>query len=104
MLFIRAMLIALLMPSPVAWAEAPTVAVDVGHGLKDGGSISARGRSEFAFNQVLAVRLAEALQGHGLGVRAVNFAGDIGRLAERPQQAVGSDFFIASQHDSDRAA
>ncbi|WP_265945473.1 N-acetylmuramoyl-L-alanine amidase family protein [Dechloromonas sp. A34] len=83
-----------------ACAGAPTVAVDVGHGLKDGGASSARGRSEFAFNQALAVRLAEALQGRGLGVRAVNFAGAISSLAERPQQAAGSDFFISIHHDS----
>ena len=32
----------------------------------------------------------------GLGVREVNFAGDIGSLAARPVQAIGSDFFMLS--------
>lgn len=100
MLFIRAMLLALLLPTATAWAETPTVAVDVGHGLKDGGASSARGRSEFAFNQTLAGKLRETLLQRGFGVRPVNFAGDIGSLAERPQQAAGSDFFIAIHHDS----
>lgn len=101
MALIRIVALAAFLASSATCAGAPTVAVDVGHGLQDGGgAISARGRSEFAFNQALAVRLAEALQGHGLGVRAVNFSGDIASLAERPQQAAGSDFFISIHHDS----
>jgi len=83
-----------------AWAAPSTVAVDVGHGLKDSGAVSARGQSEFAFNQRLAVVLAQVLRERGLGVREVNFAGDIGSLAERPRQASGSDFFISIHHDS----
>jgi len=100
MVLMRTMVLAAFLASSAACIGAPTVAVDVGHGLKDGGASSARGRPEFAFNQALAVRLAGALQGHGLGVRAVNFAGDIASLAERPQQAAGSDFFISIHHDS----
>ena len=81
-------------------SAAPLVAVDVGHGIKDGGAISARGRPEFEFNRQLAGVLETALIEHGLAVREINFAGDIGSLAERPQQAIGSDFFIALHHDS----
>lgn len=79
---------------------APRVAVDVGHTLAEPGAWSARGRSEFAFNRELAGRLAEALAAQGLAVKQVNFAGDIGSLAERPAQAAGSDFFISVHHDS----
>lgn len=84
---------------PAAFAAA-TVAVDVGHGLADGGATSARGRPEFAFNRELAGRLAAALAVRGLAVREVNFAGDIGSLAARPKAGAGSDFFISIHHDS----
>lgn len=100
MLFLRLLVFVFYLPIAPAWAQAPTVAVDVGHGLTDSGAVSARGRSEFAFNRVLAAKLAEALRAHGLGVRPVNFAGDIGSLAERPLQAAGSQFFISIHHDS----
>lgn len=81
-------------------ALAPLVAVDVGHGLKDSGASSARGRSEFEFNREFAEVLAASLREHALEVREVNFAGDIMSLAERPRRAAGSDFFIAIHHDS----
>ncbi|MFZ2267686.1 MAG: N-acetylmuramoyl-L-alanine amidase [Azonexus sp.] len=78
----------------------PLVAVDVGHGLKDTGALSARGRPEFEFNGMLARALASALQQRALAVREINFAGDIGSLTARPAQARGSDFFISIHHDS----
>jgi N-acetylmuramoyl-L-alanine amidase len=83
-----------------AVAQSPLVAVDVGHNLAESGAISARGRSEFAFNLDLAIVLAERLRAAGLGVREINFAGDIERLSTRPAQAVGSDFFLSIHHDS----
>lgn len=100
MTFPRVLFFALFYLSTAAWPAPPLVAVDVGHGLKDGGALSARGRTEFEFNRLLAGVLANALGERGLEVREINFAGDIGSLAERPQQAVGSDFFIALHHDS----
>jgi len=96
----RLLLFALFYLSTAAFAAPPLVAIDVGHGLKDSGAISARGRSEFEFNRVFAGVLAGALRKRDLGVREINFAGDMGSLAERPAQAVGSDFFIAIHHDS----
>lgn len=81
-----------------AWAQR--VAVDVGHGLKDGGATSARGRTEFEFNRDFAHVLAEALRERRLSVSEINFSGDIGALAERPKRAAGSDFFISVHHDS----
>ncbi|HEX6734124.1 MAG TPA: N-acetylmuramoyl-L-alanine amidase [Azonexus sp.] len=83
-----------------ASAATPQVAVDVGHGLVDGGAVSARGRTEFAFNREFAGVLEQALEQRQLAVRRINFAGDIGSLAERPQQAAGSDFFLSVHHDS----
>lgn len=93
-------LLPVLLASLSAAIAAPIVAVDVGHGLKDRGAISARGRSEFEFNRVLAGVLADVLREKHLAVREINFAGDIGSLVERPKQAAGSDFFIAIHHDS----
>lgn len=94
------LLFALAAASTAALAVSPLVAVDVGHGLRDGGAVSARGRPEFEFNRVFAGVLAGELLGRGLAVRPVNFTGDIGALAERPIQAQGSDFFISIHHDS----
>jgi N-acetylmuramoyl-L-alanine amidase len=83
-----------------AFGAPPLVAVDVGHGGKDTGAISARGRTEFEFNRDFAGRLATTLRERELGVLEVNFDGKIGSLAARPAAAVGSDFFIAIHHDS----
>lgn len=100
MAFLRILIFALFSASTAAIAAPPLIAVDVGHGGADGGATSARGRPEFAFNREFAGVLAQVLRDRGLGVREVNFAGDIGSLAERPEQAAGSDFFIAIHHDS----
>ena len=83
-----------------AIAASPLVAIDVGHGGIDGGATSARGRSEFAFNREFALVLAGVLRARGQSVREVNFSGNIGSLAARPEQAAGSDFFISIHHDS----
>lgn len=86
--------------STVVIAAVPLVAVDVGHGLKDGGAISARGRAEFEFNRDFAGVLAEALNQHVITVLPVNFDGQIASLAARPAAASGSDFFVSIHHDS----
>lgn len=98
--FLRPTIFALLLWSTAALAAPALVAVDVGHGIKDSGALSARGRPEFDFNQVFAGVLAEALRSRQLNVSEINFAGDIGSLAARPAQARGSDFFISIHHDS----
>lgn len=79
---------------------APLVAVDVGHGGKDGGATSARGRPEFEFNRDFALVLAHRLESGEIDVRRVNFDGNIGSLVARPQAASGADFFISIHHDS----
>ena len=86
--------------STAGFGAPPLVAVDVSHGLVESGAVSARGRSEYDFNRVLAGQLAEQLRQRELGVREVNFAGDIRALTERPARARGSDFFISIHHDS----
>lgn len=99
--FISSSLLApLALVTGLAFAASPEVAVDVGHGLADGGARSARGRPEFEFNRQLAGDLADALRQRELAVREVNFDGMIGSLAERPRQAVGSTFFVSIHHDS----
>ena len=81
-------------------AEPTSVALDVGHGLLNVGAISARGFTEFDYNRNLAGQVSAALKNHHLKVREINFDGKITRLAERPAQAVGHDFFISLHHDS----
>ncbi len=76
------------------------VAVDVGHTLAASGAVSARGRSEFLFNQVLSAKIAHALAERGLGVRPINTDGRIDSLHARPQAAAGSTFFLSIHHDS----
>ncbi len=83
--------------STLAQAE---IAIDVGHGVDDGGAVSARGRDEFLFNQELAALLAEQVRHLGHIVRPINFSGTQSTLQERPLLAVGSDFFISIHHDS----
>lgn len=86
--------------STAAITAPALVAIDVGHGGIDGGATSARGRPEYAFNREFAGVLAGVLRERGQDVREVNFAGNIGSLVARPQQAAGSDFFISIHHDS----
>jgi N-acetylmuramoyl-L-alanine amidase len=81
-------------------AGAAEVALDVGHGLKDGGAISARGRAEFEFNRDFAQVLQQALERRALKVRPVNYDGQIVALTDRPAAAAGADFFLSLHHDS----
>lgn len=76
------------------------VAIDVGHGVTDSGAMSARGRSEFAFNHELAQVLAKTLRENEFSVQEVNFDGMIRSLSERPLRAMGSNLFISIHHDS----
>ena len=98
--FLRLLIFACFWVSTATGAAPPRVAVDVGHTLAEPGATSARGRSEFAFNRDFAGLLAAALRAERVSVQEVNFAGTAGSLAERPEQARGSDFFISVHHDS----
>ena len=81
-------------------ARATEVAVDVGHTLVSPGATSAHGIVEFEFNRVLADAVGLALAERALSVRPINFDGRIASLDARPQEAVGSDFFLSIHHDS----
>lgn len=89
-----------LLACSAATVMAAEVALDVGHGLKDGGAISARGRAEFEFNRDFARVLQQALEQRALKVRPVNYDGQIVALADRPAAAAGADFFLSLHHDS----
>lgn len=86
--------------STAAFAVSPSVAVDVGHSLSDTGAVSARGRSEFAFNLELAQLLVRVMRENELNAMEVNFDGAINKLSERPLRAKGSQFFLSIHHDS----
>lgn len=97
---IPALVFAAILPLIALAGASPRVAVDVGHTLVEPGAVSARGRSEFAFNLDLAALLAPALRARGVVVQEINFSGTIASLAARPEAARGSDFFISVHHDS----
>lgn len=100
MAYMIAVIIALFGGLTAVFAQEAEMAIDVGHGLRDGGAFSARGRAEFEFNRDLAGILAGYMQARGVAVRRINFDGEITQLAERPRQAAGSRFFLSIHHDS----
>ncbi|MDX5363769.1 MAG: N-acetylmuramoyl-L-alanine amidase [Pseudazoarcus pumilus] len=96
--------LALICASATAATATPLVAVDVGHTLQAPGAISARGRSELAFNHDLARKVVDAL--HALDVRTVlvNADGRIESLQARPASVPQADFFLSIHHDSTNAS
>lgn len=83
-------------------AEAPLIAVDVGHSTARPGAVSARGRPEFAFNRDLAMAVDQALQDRGFRTRMIGVEGDVNDLSARTAAAAdaGADFFLSIHHDS----
>ena len=79
------------------------VAIDIGHTKNQGGAISARGVSEYVFNERLSRELFNSLQAaHQFRSLLINpGGGDIG-LVKRSQVANqrNADLFIAIHHDS----
>lgn len=76
------------------------IAVDVGHHWRAPGAISARGRSELSFNQILADQLVLALEAHGMRVQLINRDGEMESLPARPRSAPDADLFVSIHHDS----
>lgn len=78
------------------------IAVDVGHSLLDSGAISARGRTEFAFNLDLARQFPQALGAQDLLFVGINLAGEVPALADRSRQAgeAGAALLLSIHHDS----
>lgn len=96
--------LALLCAAAGGVSAAPLVAVDIGHTVEAPGAISARGRSELAFNRDLALKVVDAL--HALDVRTVlvNADGRIESLQARPAGVPQADFFLSIHHDSTNAS
>lgn len=76
------------------------VALDVGHNLDQPGATSARGRTEFEFNRVMALELARSLRVLGVEARLINADGSIRSLTARARAARGAQLLVAIHHDS----
>ena len=76
------------------------IVLDVGHTLSAPGAISARGATEFTFNQRLAAVIERRLAAHGY--RNILRMITAGGLLERTQRAnsFGADLFLSVHHDS----
>ncbi|WP_027184680.1 N-acetylmuramoyl-L-alanine amidase family protein [Desulfovibrio inopinatus] len=75
----------------------------VGHSNRRGGAQSARGRSEFLFNQKLAAALADGLRQAGFSKTVlVNFEGNVDSLEAkvRAAKAAQADIVLSIHHDS----
>lgn len=81
-------------------SQYPSVAIDVGHTKGHPGAMSARGTSEFVFNQAFAQQLRDAFGARGQRVRMINEHGGLKNLRERSQYADGAAFLISVHHDS----
>ncbi len=81
-------------------AHAASIAVDVGHYLKNPGAISARGVPEFEYNLRLAREISESLRRAGHSVILIGEDGLSDDLAKRAPRASGMDLFISIHHDS----
>lgn len=101
---VRAAVLAGLVALDAAAAPAsegsPLVAVDIGHTLAKPGAISARGATEFSFNQRLALKIQAALERASLQTMLVNPDGLMEVLTDRTQKAAGAGLFLSVHHDS----
>jgi len=94
------------MPNSEAKSKSTCLAIDIGHSIKDVGSVSARGVGEFEFNFILAKEIATHLKQSGFNcINIINedgsMAGDEG-LRERTEFANSQkfDLFLSIHHDS----
>ncbi len=81
-------------------ACAASIAVDVGHYLKNPGVISARGVPEFEYNLRLAREISDSLRRAGHRTILIGDDGMAGDLGKRAPRASGMDLFISIHHDS----
>jgi N-acetylmuramoyl-L-alanine amidase len=81
-------------------AFAASVAVDIGHYLKEPGVISARGIPEFEYNLRLAREMSESLRRAGHKTLLIGDDGLAESLGSRAPRAAGMDLFISVHHDS----
>lgn len=78
------------------------VALDVGHTLSQPGATSATGVTEFAYNQRLALSVADTLRRGGIATVLIGGDGGPMPLLTRPRlaQAAGASLFLSLHHDS----
>lgn len=81
-------------------ALAASIAIDVGHYLKNPGAISARGVPEFEYNLQLAREIEVALKQAGHKTLLIGDDGLSDDLSKRAPRASGMDLFISIHHDS----
>jgi N-acetylmuramoyl-L-alanine amidase len=81
-------------------AFAASIAIDVGHYFEKPGVISARGITEFEYNQRLSRELAAALRKAGHRTLLIGDDGLADNLGRRSPRAAGMDLFISIHHDS----
>ncbi|MGH7909227.1 MAG: N-acetylmuramoyl-L-alanine amidase, partial [Thermodesulfobacteriota bacterium] len=81
-------------------AFAASIAVDVGHYLKELGVISARGVIEFDYNLRLALEISDSLRRAGHGTLLIGDDGMAEELGKRAPRAAGMDLFVSIHHDS----
>jgi len=82
---------------------AASIAVDVGHYLKQPGATSARGVPEFEYNLQLAREIDARLRQAGHKTLLIGDDGLSEDLAKRAPRAAGMDLFISIHHDSVQA-
>jgi len=98
--------VVLLMALPLlsgATEQKLRLAIDIGHSVKKGGAISARGKSEFSFNRDMAFFILEKLKSHpNINPFILNPYGKYRSLASRAVAAKkqNADLFISIHHDS----
>jgi N-acetylmuramoyl-L-alanine amidase len=82
--------------------DAFSVTLDIGHTPGRAGAISSRGKTEYEFNQALALELAPALRVMGIETEILNEEGREISLAERAARlrAVRRGIIISLHHDS----
>jgi N-acetylmuramoyl-L-alanine amidase len=82
--------------------EGLTIALDIGHTKESPGAYSARGRSEFYFNQDIVEKLAPILRRLGARPRIINPGGASISLSARTAKArqMKADIFVSIHHDS----
>jgi N-acetylmuramoyl-L-alanine amidase len=85
-------------------ANAPLIALDVGHYLAAPGATSARGVVEFNFNRALVLAIDARLKAAGYRTELIGIEGQAADLAGRPRRAreVGATLFLSVHHDSTR--
>lgn len=89
-------------PADLECASPVRVALDIGHTLSQPGATSARGATEFSFNQALGRLVADTLVRSGIATSVIGASGAKLALLERTKEArrTGATLFLSLHHDS----